>query len=68
MAGVLEMFCGVLVFGGVAAAYVSAREAHAKLDPAVARLEAFFASVRTRLHFPDLVHMRAFCSHIYPVY
>jgi len=45
VAGGVEVFCGVLVFGGVAAAYVAAGAAPAEVDPGVAHRNALGADV-----------------------
>ena len=45
MAGALEVFGGVAVFRGVAAADVAAFEAGAEVDPGVAERDALFADV-----------------------
>ena len=50
---------GMLVLRFVAAAHVSAGHAEAKVDPCVPGLQAVFASLRTRLHIPDLIQMGA---------
>jgi len=47
----MEVFAGVLVFGGITAADVSAFEAQAKVNPGVAHFQAFFATGGVRGHF-----------------
>jgi hypothetical protein len=47
----MEVFGGVLVFGGITAADVSAFEAEAKVNPSVAHFQAFFATGGVRAHF-----------------
>jgi len=55
-----EMFGGVFVFGGIAAADMAAGHAKAKVDPAIAYFEAFFAAAGVRGYFVDLVGVSAF--------
>jgi hypothetical protein len=43
--GSVEMFCGVFIFGGVAAGDIAADHAHAEVDPSVAHFDAFGADV-----------------------
>ena len=49
----MEVFGGVLVFGGITAADVSAFEAEAKVNPGVAHFQAFFATGGVRGHFVE---------------
>jgi hypothetical protein len=56
--GFMEMLGGVLVFGGVAAADVAAFQAEAQVDPSVAHLEAFLATVRMRFYGANQTEMR----------
>jgi hypothetical protein len=60
----VKMFGGVLVFRGIAAAHVSARQAHAQVDPGVAGFQAFLAAARMRLHVVDLAQVSASCHKI----
>jgi hypothetical protein len=53
----------VLVLGRVAAGRVSADEAHAQVNPAVARLHAIFANVFACFSDLDLVQVSAFLRH-----
>jgi hypothetical protein len=46
MFGLAEMFRGMAIFRGVAAAYVATRLAQAQVDPSIAHLQAFFAALR----------------------
>jgi len=50
----------VLIFRGVAAADMSARQAKPQVDPGVAHFETFFAAVGVRLHVMDLVKVSTF--------
>jgi hypothetical protein len=59
----MKMLRGVLVFGRVAAADVSADEAHAEMHPAVSGLEAFFAAAGMRVDILNLVEVGTFASH-----
>jgi hypothetical protein len=62
MLGFVEVLCRMLVFRGVAAAYVSALETKAQMNPRVAGLQALFATLRRlRLYFVDVIEMRAGC-------
>jgi hypothetical protein len=61
--GVVEVFGGVLVLGGVATADVSADEAHAEVDPAVAGFEAFLAAFGVGTDVVDPVEVRTFDCH-----
>ena len=49
MLAAMKMLGGVLVLGGVAAAYVSAREAKPEMNPAVSHLQAFLTTIAVRL-------------------
>src|ERR1700739_4319999 len=49
------MFCGVLVLGGVAAAYVAANLAQAQVHPGVAHFEALLATMRLRFRIANLI-------------
>jgi hypothetical protein len=60
------MFSCVKVFGSVpvlrriAAAYVPADHAKAKVNPLIAHFQAFFAALSVRFNVLDLIEMRAF--------
>jgi hypothetical protein len=56
----MEVFGGVLIPGRIAAAYVAAVHAEAKMYPGIAAFQALFAAARMRLHVVNLVQMRAF--------
>ena|SRR5690349_3652135 len=45
----MKMLGGMLVFGGVAAAYVSARQAKPEMNPAVSHLQALLTTIAVRL-------------------
>jgi hypothetical protein len=65
----VKVFCGVLVLGGIAAAYVAANQAEAEMHPGLAHFQAFLASVSAGSHFADFLYVRAtVCGHcILPV-
>lgn len=63
MIGVAEVLGGMLVFGGIAAADMSAFQAHAQMDPHVAGLDAVLADVLVRLGESDLIKMRTLTRH-----
>jgi hypothetical protein len=54
------MLGGMLVLGGIAATDVSAGQTETEVDPGVAHLQAFFATVSVGLHIVDLVEVSAF--------
>jgi hypothetical protein len=51
----MEMFSGVLVLRGVAAAYMAATEAEPQVNPLIARFQAFFTTVRLRFYVLNLI-------------
>jgi hypothetical protein len=57
------MFCGVLVLGGIAATYVAAAQAQAKMYPSIAHLQTLFAAFGLWLQALDLIEVRAVFSH-----
>jgi hypothetical protein len=63
------MLCAVKMFGGmfvlrrVATAHVPARKTHAKVDPGIAALHAFFTLMFIGLPHLDLIKVRAFGCH-----
>jgi hypothetical protein len=59
-----KMLGGMFVFGGVAAAYVTAGQAQAQVDPLVSHLQAFFAALGFGLYVADLIGMRANICHL----
>jgi hypothetical protein len=61
--GLVEVFGGVFSFRGVAAADVSAGEAHAQMNPAVTGLEALFAATGMWKHILNLVEVGTFTIH-----
>jgi hypothetical protein len=58
--GIVEMFGGVFVLRGIAAAHVPARQAQSQVNPVIPHFQAFLAAFRVRLHIVDLVHMSTF--------
>jgi hypothetical protein len=61
--GFVEVFGGMLVFGGIAAAHVTAAQAQAQVDPGIANLHAVLANVLVcSLNF-NLFQMIAGLSH-----
>jgi hypothetical protein len=63
MFGGMEMFRGVLVLGGVAAAHVAAFAAETQVNPAVAHLQAFFAALGMRVNIPNVAEVRTDGAH-----
>jgi hypothetical protein len=63
MPGLVEMFGGVFIFRGVAAAYVSADQTHAEVDPTVAGFEALFAALGMGMDVLDLIEVGTCGSH-----
>ena len=63
MLGFVEVFGSVLVLRGVAASYVAADEAHAKVDPCVSHFYALRAFPFIGLFKFDFVKMRALLRH-----
>jgi hypothetical protein len=63
MPGVVKVFGGVLVLGGIAAGDVATFHAQPQMDPGVAHLDALFADVNLGLSDFDLVEMCAGFSH-----
>jgi hypothetical protein len=64
MLGRVKMFCGVLVFRGIAAADVFAFQTEAKVKPCVTGLDAVFANVFfIGVGNFDLFEMRAILRH-----
>jgi hypothetical protein len=59
-----KMFCGVLVFRGVATAHVAAAQTQAEMNPGVAHLEAFFTALGLWFDGPDLIEVRARFDHV----
>ena len=52
----LDVLVHVLIFRGIAAAYITADQAHAQVGPAVAQVNAILAHIRVR--FPHLDEMQ----------
>jgi hypothetical protein len=63
MSGFAVMACSVLVFRGIAAAYVSAGKTHAQMYPRVAGFHAVFTNAFFCFEDFGLVDMRAFLCH-----
>jgi hypothetical protein len=63
---VVEMFGGVLVLRRIAAAYVSARETQAKVNPCVAKFHALLAHVGGGGSDFYLIQVLAFLRHFFP--
>jgi len=63
MLGVVKVLSGVLVLGRVATGRMSADQAHAQVDPRIARLDAIFAHMLIRLFYLDLIKVSAFFWH-----
>ena len=63
MARGMEVFGGMSVRRGVAAAHVPAHAAQAQVNPVTARLQTFFAAICGRLHFAELIQMSALTGH-----
>jgi hypothetical protein len=59
----MEMFGGVLVLGGVAAAHVAAFSAETQVNPTVAHFQAFFAALGVRMNIPNVAQVRADGAH-----
>jgi hypothetical protein len=57
MLGLMEVFCGVLIFGGIAAANMPADEALPQMDPGIAHLQAFLAAFAAGFYLPYLSQM-----------
>ena len=62
--GGVEMFCGMLVFGTVAAPNVTAGQAEPQVHPCVTHLQALFAARAARHHFLNLLNMSAGRRHL----
>jgi hypothetical protein len=56
----MKVLRGMLVLGGIAAANMSATQAHPKMDPPVTHLQAFFTTLGMRFDVFDLIEMSAF--------
>jgi hypothetical protein len=63
MFGAVEMPGGVFVPGGVATANLAADEAHAEMNPGIAKLDAFFTDMFVGLPYFDLIEVRALFGH-----
>ena len=61
MGGRVKVLRGVLVLGGIAAAYMTAGKAHSQVDPAVLHFQTLLAAGGARFDIADLVEMGAVC-------
>lgn len=68
MLGLVKMFGGVFILGGIATADVPAGHAEPKMHPPIAGLQAFLAAPRMRLHILNLVYMAALSHAQSPFY
>jgi hypothetical protein len=57
----MEVLAGVLVLGGIAAAYVATDEAFPQVYPGIAHLETFLAAFTAGSDFPNFLDMRTGC-------
>jgi hypothetical protein len=67
MLRLVEMFGGVLVFRRVATTHMSTDQTQAQVNPGIAKLYAFSAYMRGRRSDFDLIEVRAFCRHRFPI-
>ena len=65
MLGCMKVLGGVLVFGGITAANVTADKTFPQVNPGIAHLEALLAALATRLHLADLFYVRTGCSFLW---
>lgn len=56
----------VLIFGGIATSNVSTTKTHAQVDPGIARLQTFLATLGARVDLLYLVDVRAICHNSLP--
>ena len=64
--GRMEVFGGMLVFRRIATTDVPTAQAQAKMHPAIAHLQALFATLAMRRDFPDLIEMGALSHRFSP--
>jgi hypothetical protein len=64
MIGLMEVFRGVLVFGAIATANVSADQTEAQVHPGITHLQALFAAVTAGMYFVNLFQMRTAVGHV----
>jgi hypothetical protein len=64
MFAAVKMFGGVLVLGTIATTDVPAFQAKTQVNPAIARLQAIFTTVRAGLHNLQLVIVATICGHL----
>jgi hypothetical protein len=62
----VKMFGCVLIFRRVAAPNVPARQAETQVYPSVARLQTLLATLRMRMHIPNLIHVGTFVHCVPP--
>jgi len=67
MLGLMKVFRGVLILGGVATTDVAAFEAEAQVNPAVAHLETFLAAFVAGSDFLDFFQVCAGLAHESPL-
>jgi hypothetical protein len=66
MFGLVEMPCGVLVFGRVTTAHMATFHAQSEMHPAIAHFQALFATFGVRRYLMDVTHMRASAHYLPP--
>jgi hypothetical protein len=59
----MEVFGGMSVRRGIAAANVPAHATQSEVDPVTTCLQTVFAAVRGWLHFAELIQMSALAGH-----
>lgn len=64
MLGLVVVFGGVLVFGGIAATYMTADHAEPQVHPLIAHLEAFLTAAFVSVLVDNLVDVPAFVGHV----
>jgi hypothetical protein len=57
MLGAVKMLGGMFILRGIAAAYMSAFQAHAQMNPRVTGFDAFLADVFVCAGYADLIQM-----------
>jgi hypothetical protein len=63
MFGGVEMFRGMLVLGGIAAAHVAAFTAETQMNPRVPHLQAFFAALGMWMNIFNVAEVRTDGAH-----
>ena len=65
--GVLEVFVGVAVLGGIAAAHVAADQALAQVDPRISGFQAILAALAAGGNVADFGNvLTSICGHGFP--